>query len=214
MKGYRNMVDLDIDEIIKCLSQVAKILHERPEHALKELRNISSLVDKQVPYRDGHTQRVCKYSLRIGKQLGLTDKEMVILETAALLHDFGKIGVDEKILLKPTSLTESEKIEIEKHVLRGYYILSGFAELEEALKGVRSHHEHYNGSGYPERLLGDNTPLLGRILAVADAYDAMTSERPYRKARTKEQAVEELMKFSGKQFDPEIVEVFIKILMW
>jgi HD-GYP domain-containing protein (c-di-GMP phosphodiesterase class II) len=208
----KTMADLHLDEIIKCLGKVAKILHNKPKEALQELRDISSLIDNQVPYRDGHNKRVSEYSLKIGKQLGLTDKEMVILETAALLHDFGKIGVDEEILLKPGPLTKSEKIEIEKHVLRGYYILSGFAELEEALEGVRSHHEHYNGSGYPERLLGDNIPLLGRILAVADAYDAMTSERPYRKAKTKEQAIEELKKFSGTQFDPEVVEVFIKIL--
>lgn len=207
------MADLHLEDIIKCLSQVAKILHERPEHALKELRNISSLVDKQVPYRDGHMQRVCKYSLKIGEELGLTDKEMATLEAAALLHDFGKIGVDEEILLKPGSLTNSEKTEVKMHVLRGYYILSGFAELEEVIKGVKNHREYYNGSGYPNGLTGSKIPRMGRIIAVADAYDAMTSDRPYRKAKIKEEAVKELRKFSGKQFDPEIVDVFLEILM-
>lgn len=137
---------------------------------------------------------------------------MVILEAAALLHDFGKIGIDEEILLKPSSLTVQEKQEIEKHVLRGYYMLDGFSELEEVIKGVKSHHERYNGLGYPEGLAEDSIPLIGRIIAVVDAYDAMTNDRPYRKARTKQEAIEELKKFSGKQFDPEIVEVFVKIL--
>jgi len=203
---------LDLDEIIRCLGRVAKILHHKPEQALKELRNIGSVIDGQIPYHDGHILRVNEYSLRIGRQFGLTDKEMLILEAAALLHDFGKIGIDEDTLLKPSSLTDSERKEVQNHVLRGYYMLQGFEELNEVIKGVRSHHEHYNGSGYPNGLATDKISLIGRIIAVADAYDAMTSDRPYRKARTKEQAIEELMKFSGKQFDPEIVDVFTKIL--
>jgi HD-GYP domain-containing protein (c-di-GMP phosphodiesterase class II) len=206
------MNDLELDEIIECLDRIAKILHDKPEQALKELQELSSVIDRQVPYCDGHTQRVCKYSLKIGEELSLTDKEMVILEAAALLHDFGKIGVNEETLLKPGPLTKSERIEIEMHVLRGYYILSGFAELEQVLKGVRNHHEHYDGSGYPNGLAEDNIPLIGRIIAVADAYDAMTSERPYRKARTKQEAMNELKRCAGTQFDPEIVEVFIENL--
>lgn len=205
-------MSLDLNKIIKCLSQVTKILHDKPKEALTELREISSVVDSQIPYRDGHSQRVNEYSLKIGKQLGLTDKEMLILEAAALLHDFGKIGIDEEILIKPAALTDSERQEIQNHVLRGYYMLQGFEELNEVLEGVRSHHEHYNGAGYPKGLSQDNIPLAGRIIAVTDAYDAITSERPYRKARTKEKAIEELRIFSGKQFDPEIVDVFIKIL--
>lgn len=206
------MLGLNLDEIIKCLGRIAKILHDKPEEALKELREIGSLIDSQVPYRDGHTQRVSEYSMKIGKELCLTDKEMVILEAAALLHDFGKIGIDEEILMKPSSLNDCEREEVERHVLRGFYMLDGFVELEEVIKGVKSHHEHYNGSGYPEGLSKDSIPLIGRIIAVADAYDAMTNDRPYRKAKTKEEAIEELKRFAGKQFDPEIVEVFVKIL--
>lgn len=136
------MTELDLDEIIKCLCEVAKILHHKPKEALKELRAISSLIDSQVPYRDGHSKRVNEFSLKIGKALGLTNRQMVILETAALSHDFGKIGIDEGTLLKPSSLTKSERIEVEMHVLRGYYILQGFAELKDVIKGVKSHHEH------------------------------------------------------------------------
>lgn len=206
------MKDINIDEIINCLGEIANILHDKPVQALKELRQISAKVDSQVPYRDGHNQRVSKYSLKLGKQLGLNEKEMVILETAALLHDFGKICIDETILIKPSSLTDREKLEIQQHAIKGYYILAGFAEFEHALDGVRTHHERYNGLGYPEGLVKKNIPLIGRIIAVADAYDAMTSKRPYREARTKEQATRELKRCSGQQFDPVLVDAFINCL--
>lgn len=115
------MTSLDLNGIIRCLEKVARILHDRPEGALKELRQISSYIDSQVPFRDGHTTRVNEYSLKIGKALGIPDKQKVILETAALLHDFGKIGIDESVLLKRGKLTIAEQKEIEMHVLRGYY---------------------------------------------------------------------------------------------
>ena len=206
------MEGINIDEIIKCLDKIAAILHDRPTQALKELRQISARVDSQVPYRDGHNQRVSKYSLQLGKRLGLNDPEMVILETAALLHDFGKICIDETILVKPSSLTDREQAEIQQHAMKGYYILAGFEEFEKALDGVRCHHEHYNGLGYPEGLVRDNIPLIARIIAVADAYDAMTSKRPYRDVKTKEQAIRELKRCSGEQFDPVLVKAFINYL--
>lgn len=206
------MENIDLDEIISCLRKIAKILHDKPKVALRGLREISARVDSQVPYRDGHNQRVSRYSLQLGKQLELSEKEMVILETAALLHDFGKICIDEKILVKPSSLTKREKAEIQQHAIKGYYILAGFAEFENALDGVRTHHERYDGLGYPEGLCEENIPFIGRIIAVADAYDAMTSERPYRGAKTKDQAAEELKTCSGSQFDPIVVDAFINIL--
>ncbi|MGB3479198.1 MAG: HD-GYP domain-containing protein [bacterium] len=206
------MENIDLEEIIGCLRKIAKILHDKPKEALSELREISATVDSQVPYRDGHNQRVSRYSLQLGRQLELDEKEMVILETAALLHDFGKICIDEKILIKPTSLTEREKTEIQQHAIKGYYILAGFAEFKEALYGVKTHHERYDGSGYPEGLSEEDIPFIGRIIAVADAYDAMTSKRPYRGARTKEQAIDELKRCSGKEFDPQVVEAFFNVL--
>ena len=208
----RKNPNLHLDEIINCLGRIAQILHDKPHDALRELREISALIDSQIPYRDGHTQRVNKYSLEIGKRLGFSEKQMVNLEAAALLHDFGKIGIDESILLKPAALTKAERLEVELHVLRGYYILQGFAELADALEGVKSHHEHFDGSGYPDGLSKQSIPLLGRIIAVADAFDAMTSERPYRKARTKDDAIKELEKYTEKHFDPEIIRIFIDIL--
>jgi len=206
------MPNIDLNEIINTLGEVAKILRDKPDTALAELRKISSQIDQQIPYRDGHSARVCDYSLKVGNALGFSDEQLIVLEAAALLHDFGKICVEENLLKKPESLQVEERSEVEKHVLRGYHILSGFVDLDEALKGIRSHHEHYNGLGYPQGLTDGNIPLYGRIIAVSDAYDAMTSDRPYRKAKEKGEALEELKKNAGMQFDPHIVEVFLTVV--
>lgn len=203
---------IDLDDIIKCLSTVAETLKEDPKSAVRDLRRIGAEIDSKVPYRDGHNIRVTDYCLAIADALGFTANAKLTLEVAALLHDFGKIGIDEDILLKPRKLTEQEKREISMHVMRGYYMLAGFNELIEALRGVRSHHESYDGSGYPEGLMHEEIPLMGRIIAVADAFDAMTSERPYRAAKTQEEAIVELLRCSGSQFDPIVVEIFVHYL--
>ncbi len=203
---------INLDDIIRCLSRVADTIKEDPKRALEDLRKIGAEIDSKVPYRDGHNLRVTDYCLAIADALGFSANEKVTLEVAALLHDFGKIGINEDILLKPRKLNEQEKREISMHVMRGYYMLAGFNELIEALRGVRSHHEFYDGSGYPEGLIQEEIPIMGRIIAVADAFDAMTSERPYRGAKTQEEAIVELQRCSGSQFDPIIVEVFVQYL--
>ncbi len=203
---------INLDEIIRCLGDVVTTLKQNPRAALKDLRKIGTEIDLQVPYRDGHSLRVTDYALMVGEYLGFDENETVILEVAALLHDFGKIGIDEGILMQPRPLTDNEREEISMHVMRGYYMLAGFNELIEALRGVKSHHECYDGSGYPEGLSRYEIPLIGRIIAVADAYDAMTSKRPYRNAMTCEAALKELKLNSGKQFDPAIVKIFTKII--
>ncbi len=203
---------IDIDEIIRCLGLIARTLHENPKQALKDLREIGEEIDCKIPYRDGHSIRVTDYCLSIADNIGFSENEKVVLEVAAILHDFGKIGIDESILLKPGVLTQEDRNEITMHVMRGYYMLAGFSELIEALKGVKSHHEYYDGSGYPEGLTKGDIPLIARIIAVADAFDAMTSERPYRKAMTKQAAIDELKRASNSQFDPAIVKIFLKLL--
>ena len=211
MKKERSQ-KINLDEIIRCLSIVARTLHENSKQALKDLREIGGEMDRKIPYRDGHSIRVTDYCLSIADDLGFSENEKVVLEVAALLHDFGKIGIDENILLKSETLTKDERSEVTMHVMRGYYMLAGFNELIEALKGVKTHHEYYDGSGYPDGLAKEDIPLIGRIIAVADAFDAMTSERPYRKALTKKAAIEELKRASGSQFDPAIVKIFLKLL--
>jgi HD-GYP domain-containing protein (c-di-GMP phosphodiesterase class II) len=210
--GKKEIPKINLDEIIKCLSVVAETLRENPKQALKDLRKIGMEIDNKVPYRDGHSIRVTDYCLAIAECLGFSEDEKVTLEVAALLHDFGKIGVDEQILLQPRALNEQEKQEVTMHVMRGYYMLAGFGELIDALKGIKTHHEYYNGSGYPEGLSKGEIPLIGRIIAVADAYDAMTSKRPYREAMSKKEAIAELKRGTGSQFDPAIIKVFIKHL--
>lgn len=188
-------------------------LKENPKQALKDLRKIGARIDKQVPYRDGHSIRVTDYCLAIAEYLGFDENEKVVLEVAALLHDFGKIGINEDILLKPRELLPTEKEEVDMHVMRGYYMLAGFNELIEALRGIKTHHEAYDGTGYPEGLVNGEIPLIGRIIAVADAYDAMTSKRPYRNTLTKGEAIRELKVGAGTQFDPAIVKIFIKYII-
>ncbi len=203
---------LNLDNIIRCLGEVAKTLKENPQKALKDLRRIGALIDSNIPYRDGHSIRVADHCLAIADYLGFDENEKVTLEVAAILHDFGKIGIDEEILLQPRKLTVEEKQVVEMHVMRGYYMLIGFNEMIEALSGIKSHHEFYNGGGYPAGLSKNAIPLMGRIIAVCDAYDAMTSDRPYRKARTNEDAIGQLNEQAGRQFDPALVRIFIRHL--
>ncbi|HEX7321292.1 MAG TPA: HD-GYP domain-containing protein [bacterium] len=203
---------INLEEIIRCLGAVTMTLRQNPKKALSDLRALGQAIDDQVPYRDGHSLRVTDHCMAMADHLGFDDNEKVVLEVAALLHDFGKIGIDEAILMKPQQLTPEEKLEINMHVMRGYYMLAGFNELIEALRGIKSHHECYDGTGHPEGLVKNQIPLIGRIIAVADAYDAMTSKRPYRKALTHEQALQELKNNAGIQFDPAIVKIFIKYL--
>jgi len=204
---------INLDEIIRCLGNVVMTLKENPRQALKDLRKIGAEIDNQVPYRDGHSLRVTDYCLAIAEHLGFDEHEKVILEVAALLHDFGKIGIDEDILLQPRKLTPEEKQEVDMHVMRGYYMLAGFNELIEALSGIKTHHEYYDGTGYPEGLAKGEIPLIGRIIAVCDAYDAMVSRRPYRGAFAQEEAIRELKAKSGTQFDPAIVKILIKYIL-
>lgn len=203
---------LNLSKIIRWLGDVATTLRENPKKALKELRKIGALIDNNVPYRDGHSLRVADHCLAIADYLGFDENEKVILEVAAILHDFGKIGIDEDILLQPRKLSAQEKQVVEMHVMRGYYMLTGFNELIEALSGIKSHHEYYNGRGYPAGLTKNAIPLMGRIIAVSDAYDAMTSDRPYRRAMTKQEAIVQLKQQAGRQFDPALVKILIRCL--
>ncbi|PYP87117.1 MAG: two-component system response regulator [Blastocatellia bacterium AA13] len=177
------------------------------------LQSLAAALEARDVETRGHSDRVVAYCMRIGKYLGLTGREMIALEHGALLHDIGKIGVPDAILLKRGSLTDEEWAHMRRHVEFGSQILCGIDFLEGASQIVSQHHERFNGGGYPRGLGGDQICLGARIFAVADAVDAITSDRPYRKARPFEAAAEELLKCAGAHFDPDIVDTFTQIPM-
>ena len=171
---------------------------------------LAEAVDKRDPFTSKHSQRVRTISVDIGRQMRVSAGELEALEWGGLLHDVGKIGVPDSILLKQGKLTREERITMNAHPVLGAQIIGPVDRLAPELPVIRHHHEWYNGSGYPDRLMGDEIPKLARILHVADAFEAMTADRPYRKALSNDQALGELRKFAGVQFDPEVVDAFVK----
>lgn len=175
------------------------------------MKSLVAALEAKDDYTRGHSERVYGLSVQIAERLGLPDKEIKILAWAALLHDMGKIGVDERILKKPGKLTDEEYEAIKTHPAKGAAMLDPIMQLRAVIPGIRHHHERWDGRGYPDGLAGEDVPLLGRIIAVADTYDAIVSSRPYRPARTAEQALAVIREGAGSQFDPEIAEVFLKM---
>ncbi|MGB9804503.1 HD-GYP domain-containing protein [Desulfofundulus sp.] len=163
-------------------------------------------------YTMGHSEKVAEYARLIAEALGLSEKEVDLAYICGIVHDVGKIGVPENVLNKPGALTEEEFEQITRHPEKGATILSHISWLEHVVPVVLAHHERYDGRGYPRGLRGEEIPLLSRILAVADAFDAMTSDRSYRKALPVPVAISELKRHAGGQFDPRVVEAFMHIL--
>jgi putative nucleotidyltransferase with HDIG domain len=167
-------------------------------------------LEKRDPCMAGHTKRVVFISETIARYLHLPPEEKEKLKIAALLHDIGKIGIKEEILAKEGKLTASEYNAIQQHPLIGVAIIGKNDQLKDVIPGMCYHHERTDGNGYPEGLKDTNIPLLARIIAVADAYDAMTTNRPYQKALSKDGAISEIKRCSGIQFDQEVVQAFIQ----
>jgi putative nucleotidyltransferase with HDIG domain len=175
------------------------------------ISSLAQAVDKRDKYTSGHSLRVKEIAVDIGREMRVGDQELEALEWGGLLHDVGKIGVPDNVLLKQERLTREERMIMNAHPVLGAEIIAPVTKLAPELPIIRHHHEWYNGSGYPDRLMGDEIPKLARILHVADAFEAMTAARPYRmKPLTAEQALGELRKFAGIQFDPAVVEAFVR----
>jgi len=178
---------------------------------------LAAAIDAKDHYTHGHTARVTSLSLEIARKLSesdhhtFNDKFLEHLQIASLLHDIGKIGVPESILNKDGSLNEQERRKMQEHPLLGTAILQPIRELELAILGVKYHHERYDGSGYPEGLKGNQIPLVASIISIADCFDAMTTNRPYRKSLSKQEAIEEIKRESSRQFDPSIVHALIEL---
>jgi putative two-component system response regulator len=203
---------LELITRIKSLLRM-KELHDDLDHSENILFSLVEALEAKDIYTRGHSERVANYSVEIAKKLSLSSREIEVIRKGGLLHDIGKIGVKEDILLKPGRLTDEEMEHVRSHPKRGHEICQPLKSLEESLTCIRSHHERYDGGGYPDRLKGDKIPLCGMILAVADTYDAMTTDRPYRKALSKETAVKILEdEINSGQWNPDIVRVFLQIL--
>ncbi len=173
---------------------------------------ISKTVEAKDRYTSGHSRRVSWYAERIGHGLGLTEEQVSVLKQACILHDLGKIGIPDDVLNKPGRLDEGEFKEIKKHPIAAKTILQTMGEFHDLLEIVYHHHERWDGDGYPDGLRGEDIPLLARIMAVADTYDALTSNRPYRSAYSKEEAIGILKECKGSQLDSDVVEAFLSVI--
>ncbi|MDL2232119.1 DUF3369 domain-containing protein [Ruminococcaceae bacterium OttesenSCG-928-L11] len=191
------------------LSKTYDLLRRRYMDTIEALRIV---VDTKDVYTRGHSDRVSFYAVKIGEQLGLSDEELETLRIGSLFHDIGKIGTADDILLKTESLNREEYEEIKKHPLKGAHILSAVSMFQDIVPLVKCHHERLDGTGYPEGLTGDAIPFLAKIISVADAFDAMTSDRTYRFKMQLDEAVKQLKRGAGTQFEPEIVDAFVAIL--
>lgn len=187
--------------------------HEQLKHA--EIDTIAALIlieESKDPYMHGHSKRVAKLSQAIAKEMGLSEEHQMIVARAGILHDIGKIGIMDSVLNKVGELNEEEWDIIKKHTENAKEILEPLQFLTREKKIIRHHHERFDGSGYPKGLSGSDLPIEVQVIAVADAFDAMNSERAYRKPLPRETIFEELIKAKGSQLNPEVVDVFIKML--
>lgn len=175
------------------------------------VRTLAETIEKRDPYTGNHTKRVVDYCLAIAEGLGLPEEYFVRIELAAALHDIGKLGVRDDVLLKNGPLNSEEFEQMKRHPTYGEEILKHIKHLEDVVPGVKFHHERCDGKGYPYGLKGDEIDITARIIAVADSFDAMTTDRPYRKALSLEVAFNELIKFSGSQFDAAVVDAFLSV---
>ena len=173
---------------------------------------VAAAIDARDSYTHGHSARVAQLSLLLGRQVGLSHEELTDLEIACLFHDVGKIKTPDSILLKPDKLSPSEYKEMMNHVEYGASILSWAPSLSKYIPSTRHHHEWYNGKGYPDGLAGEEIPLFAAIIAIADTFDAMTSDRPYRKALSEDDALKEITRMAGVQFRPDLASVFTELM--
>ncbi|HEV7797270.1 MAG TPA: HD domain-containing phosphohydrolase [Pyrinomonadaceae bacterium] len=205
---YEDHLEELVEQRTAALDQALNSLEDAYRSTLKALTAALETRDLET---HGHSERVVSYSMRLGREYGLDSKRTKSLEFGSLLHDIGKIGVPDLILRKPAKLTPEEWVLMREHPLHGQQILRGIAFLEGAARVVAQHHEKWDGSGYPLGLSGEEIDVCARIFSVADAFDAITSNRVYRKGKPYQAAAQELDEWAGKQFDPKVVEAFHRV---
>ena len=198
------------DDIQQYIGQVEKAAEENKQLFMNSIRAIANALDAKDPYTRGHSERVSAYSMVIGREYGLSARELRILEISSLLHDVGKIGIEDKILRKPGALTVKEFAVMKTHPAKGAQILGSIPQMKEIIPGIRFHHERWSGGGYPDGIKGEQIPLIARILGVADAFDAMTTNRPYQRAMTPVQAANRINELKITVYETKVVEAFNK----
>lgn len=202
----------NLEQVVRARTEMLRQAMEDLEHSYDvTLEALGDALDLKDSETEGHSKRVTAYTIALARAMGIPPADIKIIARGAFLHDIGKMAIPDEILRKPGKLTTQEEEIMRDHCTRGYHILRKIPFLSEAAAIVYTHQEHYDGNGYPSSLKGNEIPIGARIFAVADAMDAITSDRPYRKARTFDAAREEVLRCSGTQFDPAVVEVFLKI---
>ncbi|MGA9670167.1 MAG: HD domain-containing phosphohydrolase [Terracidiphilus sp.] len=202
----------NLEQVVRARTEMLRQAMEDLEHSYDvTLEALGDALDLKDSETEGHSKRVTAYTIALARAIGITPAEIKVIARGAFLHDIGKMAIPDEILRKPGKLTSEEQEVMRDHCTRGYHMLRKIPFLSEAAEIVFSHQEHYDGGGYPSRLQGGEIPIGARIFAVADTLDAITSDRPYRKARSFDAARAEILRCSGTQFDPAVVEVFLKI---
>ena len=200
-----NSFNLMTDQLEHFILDLQRSAEENRQLFIGTVKALAAAIDGKDPYTRGHSERVSRFSMAMAQRLGLSDEEVEKIRISALLHDVGKIAIDDKILKKPAALTDEEYEIMKGHPQKGYKIMSQIPAMKEFLPGMYMHHEMVNGMGYPQGLKGDDIPLMGKIVAVADTFDAMTTDRPYQKAMKFEDALARIESFVGTRYDPAVV---------
>ncbi|MBS3907303.1 MAG: response regulator [Syntrophaceae bacterium] len=207
IEAYHNRMEELVEERTAKLKQAYRILKKAHLDSVKVL---AEAIDAKDPYTRGHSDRVKRMSLAIAKKMGFSEERLENLEYGALLHDIGKIGIKDEVLQKQAPLSSEEYQYIQEHPLIGVKIVEGVEFFKDKIPMIRHHHEHYDGSGYPDGLAGEAIPIEARIISLPDAFDAMTSSRPHRGVMSLQDVLAELEKFKGRQFDPKALEIFVR----
>ncbi len=189
---------------------VQRAARENHELFLASIRALAEAIDAKDPYTRGHSERVSAYAATLAREMGLPGDEVERIRLSALLHDVGKIGVDDSIIRKPTALTEQEFAAMKTHPIKGAAIMSAIPQLADVIPGMKYHHEKWTGGGYPEGLSGEQIPMQARIVTVADTFDAMTTTRPYQQAMEIGYVVDRIRQFAGVRYDPVVVDAFVR----
>ncbi|MBL0220580.1 MAG: HD domain-containing protein [Myxococcales bacterium] len=199
-----------LDVVVKERTKELEESYEKLKSANRQaLFGLAEAIEAKDPYTKGHCGRVAAYSLVLAKEAGYPTEGLETLEFGAFLHDIGKIGIKDAVLLKPGPLDDTEWIHMREHPVKGFDIASKIEMLHPIMPAVRNHHERWDGSGYPDKMIAHDIPLSARIVAIADAYDAMSTDRPYKKALALEECEAILKKTAGKMYDPELIDVFV-----